>query len=124
MSAATVTDTPAKAAGGAAPAASDAPMHMDDSAAPPPPADSPAVQVAEALGAMGFVDAELVQFCVEKNGPDLDACVRDLATLNEHEAALHDLAEMGFPNAKLNAKLLIKNGGCVKNCVRDLVADM
>ena len=73
---------------------------------------------------MGFVDAEIVQYVVEKNGPDLDACVRDLTTLNENEQGLRDLAEMGFPDTKLNAKLLIKNGGSVKNCVRDLVADM
>ena len=79
--------------------------------------------VAESLGQMGFADAELVQFVVERNGPDLDACVNDLATLND-EAGLRDLAEMGFTDAKLNAKLLIKNGGSVKNCVRDLVADM
>eukprot|EP00908_Phaeocystis_cordata_P024089 Transcript_6564.p1 GENE.Transcript_6564~~Transcript_6564.p1 ORF type:complete len:669 (-),score=322.57 Transcript_6564:230-2236(-) len=93
-------------------------------AAAPGPSKSAAVEVAETLGAMGFVDAEIVQYVVEKNGPDLDACVRDLTTLNENEQGLRDLAEMGFPDTKLNAKLLIKNGGSVKNCVRDLVADM
>ena len=93
-------------------------------AAAPGPSTSAAVEVAETLGAMGFVDAEIVQYVVEKNGPDLDACVRDLTTLNENEQGLRDLAEMGFPDTKLNAKLLIKNGGSVKNCVRDLVADM
>ena len=49
-------------------------------------AEVSAVLVAEALGQMGFVDPELVQFVVERNGPDLDACVRDLATLNEVRA--------------------------------------
>ena len=41
------------------------------------PSTSAAVEVAESLGALGFVDAEIVQYVVEKNGPDLDACVRD-----------------------------------------------
>merc|ERR1719267_368130 len=45
-------------------------------AAAPGPSKSAAVEVAETLGAMGFVDAEIVQYVVEKNGPDLDACVR------------------------------------------------
>ena len=82
-----------------------------------------AVLVAESLGQMGFADAELVQFVVERNGPDLDACVNDLATLND-EAGLRDLAEMGFTDAKLNAKLLIKNRGSVKNTVRDLLGEL
>ena len=82
-----------------------------------------AVLVAESLGQMGFADAELVQFVVERNGPDLDACVNDLATLND-EAGLRDLAEMGFTDAKLNAKLLIKNRGSVKNAVRDLLGEL
>jgi hypothetical protein len=102
-------------------------LRLSEAAAPaaaPGPSTSAAVEVAETLGAMGFVDAEIVQYVVEKNGPDLDACVRDLTTLNENEQGLRDLAEMGFPDTKLNAKLLIKNGGSVKNCVRDLVADM
>eukprot|EP00320_Phaeocystis_rex_P019060 CAMPEP_0119055834 /NCGR_PEP_ID=MMETSP1178-20130426/469_1 /TAXON_ID=33656 /ORGANISM="unid sp, Strain CCMP2000" /LENGTH=658 /DNA_ID=CAMNT_0007036479 /DNA_START=67 /DNA_END=2043 /DNA_ORIENTATION=+ len=117
MSAATVNDTSkTDAATGAAPAAAPLDATMAEAA--------PQGAVAEALGQMGFVDAELVQFVVERNGPDLDACVRDLTTLNENEAGLRDLAEMGFPDAKLNAKLLIKNAGSVKNTVRDLVTEM
>merc|ERR1719352_1356626 len=79
MSAATVNDAPS-------------PGGPDPDAAPstPPPSDETmaeaeavpkgaAVLVAESLGQMGFADAELVQFVVERNGPDLDACVNDLA---------------------------------------------
>jgi len=122
MLAATVNDAPNTdaATAPAAPAAAPLDAAMADAAAP----QGAAVQVAEALGQMGFVDAELVQYVVERNGPDLDACVRDLATLNENEAGLRDLAEMGFTDAKLNAKLLIKNGGSVKNTVRDLLGEL
>lgn len=114
MSAATVNDAPKPTTT----LPSDAPMA--EAAVP----KGAAVLVAESLGQMGFADPELVQFVVERNGPDLDACVRDLATLNENEAGLRDLAEMGFTDAKLNAKLLIKNGGSVKNTVRDLLGEL
>jgi hypothetical protein len=123
MSAATVTDAPnidTAAAAAAAPTTAPLDTAMSEAAVP----KGAAVLVAEALGQMGFVDPELVQFVVERNGPDLDACVRDLATLNENEAGLRDLAEMGFTDAKLNAKLLIKNGGSVKNTVRDLLGEL
>jgi len=126
MSAATVSDAPntdaALAAAAATPTPASVPLDaaMAEAAVP----QGGAVLVAEALGQMGFVDPELVQFVVERNGPDLDACVRDLATLNENEAGLRDLAEMGFADAKLNAKLLIKNGGSVKNTVRDLLGEL
>merc|ERR1719164_349521 len=82
-----------------------------------------AVAMAETLGAMGFTDAEMVQYVIEKNGPDLDACARDLAALGGWAEGLTDLLEMGFTDSALNAKLMIKNGGSVKNTVRDLVAD-
>ena len=84
---------------------------------------APAVAMAAALGAMGFTDTEMVQYVVEKNGADLDACARDLAALGGWAEGLTDLLEMGFENTMLNAKLMIKNGGSVKNTVRDLVAD-
>ena len=73
---------------------------------------------------MGFVnEPELVQYVIEKNGPDADACARDLSNLNSWGEGLTDLLEMGFTDSALNAKLMIKNGGSVKNTVRDLVAD-
>merc|ERR1719263_950023 len=84
---------------------------------------SPAVEVAATLGSMVFSDAELVQYVIEKNGPDLGECVRDLTLLNDNQAGLQDLFEMGFADGFLNAKLMIKNGGSVKNTVRDLVSD-
>merc|ERR1719336_2037500 len=84
---------------------------------------APAVAMAETLGAMGFTDAEMVQYVIEKNGPDVDACARDLAALGGWSEGLTDLLEMGFTDSALNAKLMIKNGGSVKNTVRDLVAD-
>ena len=85
MSAATVTDAPhidTAAAAAAAPTTLPLDTAMAEAAVP----KGAAVLVAEALGQMGFVDPELVQFVVERNGPDLDACVRDLATLNEVRA--------------------------------------
>jgi len=90
-------------------------------AAPAPAPENPNVQVAASLGAMGFTDDELVQYVIEKNGADLDACVKDLTDLNRYAEGLTDLAEMGFANSILNAKLMIKNGFSVKNTVRDLV---
>jgi len=60
---------------------------------------------------------------IEKNGPNVDACARDLSNLNTWGEGLTDLLEMGFENSILNAKLMIKNGGSVKNTVRDLVSD-
>jgi len=88
-----------------------------------PAAESPSVTVAATLGAMGFDNEELVQYVIEKNGPDVDACARDLAGLNENATGLTDLLEMGFADSSLNAKLMIKNGFSVKNTVRDLVSD-
>merc|ERR1719305_196215 len=104
MKAASVADAPAAAAGA-------------------PAAESPSVTVAATLGAMGFDNEELVQYVIEKNGPDVDACARDLAGLNENATGLTDLLEMGFADSSLNAKLMIKNGFSVKNTVRDLVSD-
>jgi len=101
----------------------------DDDAPPPWPVPvalaeaAPAVAMAATLGAMGFTDTEMVQYVVEKNGADLDACARDLASLGGWAEGLTDLLEMGFTDSALNAKLMIKNGGSVKNTVRDLVAD-
>ena len=85
MSAATVTDVPnIDTAAAAATTPTTAPLDTAMAEAEVP--KGAAVLVAEALGQMGFVDPELVQFVVERNGPDLDACVRDLATLNEVRA--------------------------------------
>jgi len=120
MKAASVADAPAAAAG--APGSSDAPMPLAVPAAAPA-AESPSVTVAATLGAMGFDNEELVQYVIEKNGPDVDACARDLAGLNENATGLTDLLEMGFADSSLNAKLMIKNGFSVKNTVRDLVSD-
>jgi len=93
--------------------------------ASPPHTEAPAAtDVAKTIGEMGFVnEPELVQYVIEKNGPDADACARDLSNLNSWGEGLTDLLEMGFENTMLNAKLMIKNGGSVKNTVRDLVAD-
>merc|ERR1719265_2127986 len=55
-----------------------------------------------ALLAMGFVDADLVDAVIAKNGDDLDACARDLASATEWDPLLDDLAEMGFVNRALN----------------------
>merc|ERR1719160_531911 len=111
MQAATVNGTtPTVAAAAAAPSSStDVPM--------------PAAPVAATLGQMGFTDPELVSYVLEKNGPDLDACARDLSGLTENQAGLTDLLEMGFADTALNAKLFLKNGFSVKNTVRDLVSD-
>merc|ERR1719178_64861 len=118
MSAATVNDAPCP--GGPDPdAAPTTTLPSDETMAEAEVPKGAAVLVAESLGQMGFADAELVQFVVERNGPDLDACVNDLATLND-EAGLRDLAEMGFTDAKL----LIKNRGSVKNTVRDLLGEL
>ena len=65
--------------------------------------------------------AAAIRYVIEKNGADLDACVKDLTDLNRYAEGLTDLAEMGFANSILNAKLMIKNGFSVKNTVRDLV---
>ena len=66
----------------------------------------------------------MVEHVIEKNGADLEACVRDLVALSEDwETLLADLAEMGFGNTALNKKLLVKNNGSVKRTVKDLVAD-
>merc|ERR1719281_1486941 len=120
MSAATVNDAPSPGGPDPEPTTIPSDETMAEAEAVPKGA---AVLVAESLGQMGFADAELMQFVVERNGPDLDACVNDLATLND-EAGLRDLAEMGFTDAKLNAKLLIKTRGSVKNTVRDLLGEL
>jgi len=122
MQAATVDD----ASNGAA--ASDEPMPPAPAAtaagAEPAASESPSADVAKKLGEMGFYhEAELVQYVIEKNGPNVDACARDLSNLNTWGEGLTDLLEMGFENSILNAKLMIKNGGSVKNTVRDLVSD-
>merc|ERR1719152_829097 len=59
-----------------------------DAPAAAPAAESPSVTVAATLGAMGFDNEELVQYVIEKNGPDVDACARDLAGLNENATGL------------------------------------
>jgi len=130
MQAASVADTemvPAAPLEPAGPSGVAAAKTKADEPKPAPPVAkavaAPAVAMAETLGAMGFTDAEMVQYVIEKNGPDVDACARDLAALGGWSEGLTDLLEMGFTDSALNAKLMIKNGGSVKNTVRDLVAD-
>jgi len=77
--------------------------------------------VAEALGAMGFLDGTLVDAVIAKHGGDLEACARDLANASEWEGMLDDLDEMGFANRELNKALMVKNDGNMKRTVRDLV---
>ena len=60
---------------------------------------------------------------IEKHGPDLEACARDLAALTEWDAMLDDLQEMGFGDRSLNKKLMIKHDGSLKRTVKDLVTD-
>lgn len=80
-------------------------------------------QVVAALASMGFVDMSMVDIVIEKNGADLEACARDLASASEWDALLDDLAEMGFANRELNKSLMFKHGGNVKRTVRELVDD-
>ena len=79
--------------------------------------------VKAALGAMGFVDASMVEVVLAKHGADLDACARDLAAATEWDSLLDDLAEMGFEQRELNRTLLLKHDGNVKRTVKALVED-
>ena len=79
--------------------------------------------VAAELASMGFAEDELVAQVIEKHGPDLEACARDLAALTEWDAMLDDLQEMGFGDRSLNKKLMIKHDGSLKRTVKDLVTD-
>ena len=75
------------------------------------------------LAEYGFAEDELVAQVIEKHGPDLEACARDLAALTEWDAMLDDLQEMGFGDRSLNKKLMIKHDGSLKRTVKDLVTD-
>merc|ERR1719240_167574 len=75
----------------------------------------------EALAAMGFTDATLVELVVAMHGGDVEACARDLAAASEWAHLLDDLDEMGFKDAELNKSLMLKNAGNMKRTVRDLV---
>jgi len=77
--------------------------------------------VREALGGMGFTDLCMIDAVVAKNGEDVEACARDLASASEWSHLLDDLSEMGFANRELNTSLMLKNGGNMKRTVRDLV---
>lgn len=72
---------------------------------------------------MGFADKALIETVIEKNGPDLVSCARDLISLNEWDSMLDELAEMGFEDRHLNKKLMVKNNGSIKRTVKDLVTD-
>mmetsp|Transcript_73196 Transcript_73196/g.122228 ORF Transcript_73196/g.122228 Transcript_73196/m.122228 type:complete len:620 (-) Transcript_73196:486-2345(-) len=78
--------------------------------------------VAIALATMGFSDESLIKAVVAKNGPELEVCVDELASLSEWDTMLTDLEEMGFTNRTLNCELLLQQGGCLKRTVKELVA--
>jgi len=80
--------------------------------------------LATELLSMGFTDQEMVEHVIEKNDGDLEACARDLVSLNEWDTLLGDLEDMGFENKSLNKKLMVKHNGSVKRTVKDLVADV
>jgi next-to-BRCA1 protein 1 len=82
-----------------------------------------AEEVAAELAAMGFTDGETVRFVIDRNGAQLEACARDLASLSEWEALVDDLVEMGFSDRVRNKRALIKNHGSIKGAVKDLVTD-
>ena len=63
----------------------------------------------------------MIECVIHKNGDDVEACARDLATASEWEEALNDLEEMGFANRELNKTLMLKNAGNIKRTVKDLV---
>jgi len=74
------------------------------------------------LASMGFTDDAAVATVVNKHGPDLQACARDLVSLtSEWATLLDDLAEMGFDDRQLNTKLMLQNDGNLKRTVKALV---
>jgi len=76
-----------------------------------------------ALTEMGFEDATMIETAIHKNGPDLEACARDLAAATEWDNLLEDLAEMGFANRELNKSLMLQHNGNLKRTVKALVED-
>jgi len=96
------------------------PIHMSQAASV---SDEKAAGVVDGLLAMGFADKALIETVIEKNGPDLVSCARDLISLNEWDSMLDELAEMGFEDRHLNKKLMVKNNGSIKRTVKDLVTD-
>jgi len=77
-----------------------------------------------ALAAMGFTDASMVGFVIDKYGAaDVNACARDLAAVSEWDTLLDDLAEMGFADRTLNKIVMLKHDGDVKRAVRALVEE-
>lgn len=83
----------------------------------------PKREAAAELLSMGFADVEVIEHVIEKNGPDVEACARDLVVASEWDSLLSDLHDMGFENRSLNKKLMVKHNGSVKRTVRDLVAE-
>merc|ERR1719498_1369645 len=71
---------------------------------------------------MGFTDAEMVTLVLEKHGPDLDACARDLSTFSDWGSLLADLQEMGFKDVEKNKRLVVKHNGSLKSTIRELVS--
>jgi len=77
-----------------------------------------------ALASMGFTDESMVNIAVNKHGPDLQACARDLVSLtSEWQSLLDDLADMGFANRDLNKTLILQHDGNLKRTVKALVED-
>jgi len=73
---------------------------------------------------MGFTDESMVNIAVNKHGPDLQACARDLVSLtSEWQSLLDDLADMGFANRDLNKTLILQHDGNLKRTVKALVED-
>merc|ERR1719152_1152836 len=89
-----------------------------------PGAEAKKAALATELLSMGFTDQEMVEHVIDKNNGDLEACARDLVSLNEWDTLLGDLEDMGFENKSLNKKLMVKHNGSVKRTVKDLVADI
>ena len=83
----------------------------------------PVAEAGAQLFQMGFTDAEMVTLVLEKHGPDLDACARDLSTLSDWGSLLADLREMGFEDVEKNKRLVVKHNGSLKSTIRELVSD-
>jgi len=91
----------------------------EPTAAEPKVADETA-KVAAELHSMGFTDGTLVETVIKKHGANLEACVQDLAMLQEWDPLLDDLNEMGFPDRSLNQRLLVQHSGSLKRTVKEL----
>jgi next-to-BRCA1 protein 1 len=84
-----------------------------------PKGDDETAKVAAELASMGF-DVSLVDVALEKHGANLEACVQDLAAVQEWDSMLDDLAEMGFGDRPLNQRLLMQHSGSLKKTVKEL----